>query len=161
MLLDQLEDGEVVGQGLGGGNDFDELRCEGLDTLCSLLQAFGTGEVVEADEQGGARGAQAVAELSEGGGPGFLCGFHFEVDDLAAGGGGCGQDIQFRGQRSMEVATEPLAAAGGDGGDIPVEVEKILDFGQGGGGFGQEIEAELEKPGVGAGNFGAFQQFRR
>jgi hypothetical protein len=50
-----------------------------------------------------------------------------------------------------------VASAGGDGGYIPMAVEKILNFRQGGSGLGQKIEAELEESGVGAGDFGPFQ----
>jgi hypothetical protein len=80
---------------------------------------------------------------------------------LAAGLCGSGQDIQFRGQRSVKITSKLLASAGGEGGDIPMKVEKTLDFGQRGSGLGKQIKAELDESGVGAGNFGPFQQFRR
>ena len=76
LVLDHVQDGEIVGQVAGGGDDFDEFGVEGGDALGGLIEAVGTagtGEVVRADEERRAGGAKGGAELGQLG-PGALLG---------------------------------------------------------------------------------------
>ena len=140
-VFNEAEDGEVVGQGAGGGDDLDEVGLEGGDAVGGLLEAASAGEVVVADEEGRAGGAK----LGELGGLGLLGGFDFEVEDSAAGFGGPGEDVELGDEGSVKVAAIGLAAAGGDGGDFAALGEELLEFGQRHGGLGEGIEAELDE----------------
>jgi hypothetical protein len=63
-----LQDGEIVGQAAGGGDDFDEVGLEGGDALGGLIEAVGAagaGEVVRTDQESGAGGAEGGAELGQ------------------------------------------------------------------------------------------------
>ena len=121
LVLDHAQDGEIVGQAAGRGDDLDEFGVEGCDALGGLfeaLEAAGTREVVRADEEDGAGGAEGGAELGQLGPGGLLGRFDFEIDDVAAGFGGFLQDLQLGIQGPGEVAAKGLAAAGGDGRDV-------------------------------------------
>ena len=126
LVFDHAQDGEVVGQAAGGGDDFDEFGLEGGDALGGLVEAVGAagaGEVVGADEKGGSGGAEGGAELGQLR-PGALLGrLDFEIDDMGAGFGGFLQQFDLGIQRTGEVAAKGLAAAGGDGRHIAMAVE--------------------------------------
>lgn len=79
-VLDEAHEGDVVGEGLGGGDDLDEVGMEGLDALVDAFKIFGCVEVVVADDEGDAGVAERL-ELA------FFQGFgglEFEVHDVEA-----------------------------------------------------------------------------
>ena len=76
---------------------------------------------------------------------GFLGRLDFKIDDGAAGFGGFEQDFEFGGEGASEVAAKLFAAAGGDGGQVAVLGQELLQAGKGGRGFGQGVEPELEE----------------
>ncbi len=157
LVLDHAQDGEVVGQAAGRGDDLDEFGLEGGDALGGLVEAVGAagaGEVVGADQKGGSGGAEGGAELGQLRAGGLLGRFDLEIDDVGAGFGGFEEDFELGVQGPGEVAAKGLAAASGDGRDLAVAGEEGLEVGQGGGGLGQEIEAELNENRVFNGGFG-------
>ncbi len=149
LVLNHAEDGEIVGQAAGRGDDFDEFGLEGLDALGGLVEALGTagaGEVVRADEEGGAGGAEGGAELGQ-----LRAGCICSADSTSRSTMWQPVSAAFCRISSSafsepgEVAAKGLAAAGGDGRDVAVAVEEGLEIGEGGGWFGQGIEAELDE----------------
>ena len=121
-VFDEPENGQVVGEVAGGGDDFDEVGLEGLDAIGGLIETLGAAKVVKADQQG----CTGSAQLGQLGRLGFLGGFHFEVDDLAAGLGCLGEDFELGRERAIESAAVRLAAAGGNDGDVFVLAQELL-----------------------------------
>ena len=143
LILDHLEDGEIVGQGAGGGDDFDEVGLVGGDALSGLIEALGAAgasEVVRTDEESGARSTDGGAELGQLGLGALLGRIDLEIDDVAAGFSGFLEDFELRVEGAGEFSAKGLAAAGGDGRHVAAAVKEGLDVGQDGGGLGQGIE---------------------
>ncbi len=59
-VLDETHEGDVVGEGLGGGNDLVEVGVKGLDALIDAIEILGGGEIVMADDDGDAGVAQLL-----------------------------------------------------------------------------------------------------
>ncbi len=53
--LEEADEGDVVDEGLGGGDDLDEVGREGGDAVEDAVEVLGGGEVVVADEDGRCR----------------------------------------------------------------------------------------------------------
>ncbi len=105
-VFDEAQDGEVVGEGLRGGDDLDEVGREGGDAIGGAIDGAGAGEVVEADDELGAGFVEGGAEFFELRGGGFFGRFDFEVDDLAAGA--CGFRSNIESSSSSEPVKPPL-----------------------------------------------------
>ena len=58
-LLEEAHESDVVGEGLGGGDDLDEVGREGHDAVVDALEILGRVEVVIADDESdaGTRGS--------------------------------------------------------------------------------------------------------
>ena len=147
-IFDELEHGKVVGEGAGGRDDLDEIGLEGFDPFGRLFQSLGARKVVEADEQRGPGFLDSRAELGELGVFCFFGRFHFKVDNGAAGFSGFEKDIEFGIQRANEVAAKLFAAAGGDGGQVAVPGEELLQTRKRGAGLGECVEAKLQELGI-------------
>ena len=100
------------------------LKASIRSAACSRLS--GARKVVKADQQRRACGTQP-GQLRR---LGLLGRLDFEVDNLAAGLGGLGQDVEFRCERPVEVAAMFLAPAGGNGGHVAVFGEELLEVRQ-------------------------------
>ena len=125
--LEEADEGDVVDQGLGGGDDLDEVGIEGRDAGVDAVEVLGGGEVVVADDEGDA----GVAELLQAGLLEGFGGLELEVGEVEAGGGGLGEDFDLGGDGAGELAAVGGAAAGGDGGGGGVVGEELLELGQG------------------------------
>ena len=79
--IEEAHHGDVVGQGLRGRNDLDELGLEGQDAVEDGVEVFGALEIVIADDEGRAVGA----ELLHLRGLGVLGGLQLDVDEMTAG----------------------------------------------------------------------------
>jgi hypothetical protein len=102
--LEEADEGDVVVEGLGGGDDFDEVGSEALDAVEDAVEVLGGGEVVMTDDEADA----GVAELLQAGLLDGFGGFEFEVDEVEAGGGGLGEDFELGGD--VPANLPPLAA---------------------------------------------------
>ncbi len=139
--LDEAHEGEVVGEGLGRGDDLDEVGLEGLDALVDSVEVFGGGEVVMADDESHA----GVAELLELALFEAFGGFELEVDDVEAGGCGLGENLHLGGEVTGELAAVGCAAAGGDGSRSGVFADEMLQLGQSKQWLFEVVEPELEE----------------
>ncbi len=79
--LEEAHQGDVVGEGLGGGDDLDEVGLEGRDALVDAVEVLGGVEVVVADDEGDA----GLAQLLQVGLLEALGGLELEVDEVEAG----------------------------------------------------------------------------
>ena len=86
-----------------------------------------------------------------------LCKFH--VDDLASGGVSFVEYFELRGERSLELAAIVRAAAGADGGDVLMGLEKTVNFGKGGERLLQVIQTKFQKRVVAGHGLGGRQHF--
>ena len=98
-------------------------------------------EVVMADDEGRA----GVAELLELALLEAFGGLEFEVDDVEAGFGGLGEDLELGGEVAGELAAVGFAAAGGDGRGGGVVGEELLQLRQRSERLFEVVEAELEE----------------
>ena len=159
-----FEPGEQVeagGQGGCGGDDFDEIGGEALDTLEDGFGVGGGVEVVKAEEEGRAVGFPADAKGSEFFWAELFGGLDFEVEEGESGLGGAGENVELGGKRALEVATRDGAAAGGDVGDFSAAGALLGEEGgdgeHAGDGVGEGVEAEFEEGGFVESGFGAPQ----
>ena len=141
--LEEADEGDVVDEGLGGGDDLDEVGGEALDAVEGGVEVFGGVEVVVADDEADA----GLAEFLDAGPLEGLGGLEFEVDEVEAGLGGVGEDFDFGGDGAGEAASVGGAATGGDGGGGGVGSEELLELWEGEEGFFEVVEAELEEGG--------------
>ena len=138
--FEEADEGDVVDQGLGGGDDFDEVGGEALNAGVDAVQITGGGEVVIADDQGDA----GVAQLLQ-----------FAL--LRASADSSSRSTRWKPvsaaleRISTSAATEPGnfpplgAPAGGDGSGGGVIGEELFQLGQGRQRLVEVIQAELEE----------------
>ena len=139
--LQEADEGEVVDQRLGGGDDLDEVGVEGLDAAEDIVQFARSGEVVMADEKADAGIAQLLQiALFEA-----LGGFEFKVHKMEPGLRAFAEDLQFGRERAGELAPICRAATGGDAGGGCVFGEELLEPGQCQQRLLQVIQAKLKK----------------
>ena len=139
--IEEAHHGDVVGEGFGGGDDFDELGLEGQDAVKDGVEIPGGFVVVVADDEGGAEGAKLLHLR----GLGVLGGLQFDVDEMAAGLGGLLEDFKLSGDGAFEFSAGGSATAGGDGGDLAALVEKLLEPGNDGERIGKIVEAKFDE----------------
>ncbi len=109
LALQELHHHDIVIERLGGADHLVVVRRESGHSLEGLVELAGGAKVVEGENDGGG-GAQAVQVFRfQGGGA-----FQFQVDELAAVGGGLYQNVNLGRHRSPELASVDGAAAGGD-----------------------------------------------
>src|ERR1035437_4881472 len=120
--LEEADEGDVVEQGLCGGDDLDEVWCEALDAREDVVEVLGGGEVVMTDDEADA----GVAEVLQVGLLERLGGLEFEVYKVEAGDGCLGEDFEFGGEVARELAAIRRAPTGGDGSCGGVVSEEVL-----------------------------------
>ncbi len=139
--LQEADQGHIVHQRLGGGNDLDEVRIEGGDPGVDAVQVPGSVEVVVADDQRCAGVPQFLhARLLQ-----RLRGLQFQVHQQKAGLRGLDQYFLFSDDAAGKLAAIGGATAGGDGGRRHVVGEELLELGQREQRLVQVVEAELEE----------------
>ena len=141
--LEEADEGDVIDQGLGGGDNLYEVGIERRDLGVDAVEVLGGGEIVVADDEGD----PSVAQLLQVRFFESLSGFELEVGEMEPGDGGLGQDFNFGGDRAVELAAECGATTGGDGGCGGVVLEELLELRHGREGLLEVVEAELEKRG--------------
>lgn len=165
QLVHPAQEMDVVHEAVGGGDDFEEVGLKGEHAVHDGGRIDEPGEVMEADEERGSGLAQGLAEGLQLDGAGLLGGLDFEIDDGAAGGGSLGEEGQFVLERAAKAAAVRLAAAGGDGEQVAVLGaglgEESAERGDGGGGFVERVEAELQEMALGEGFFGQEKHLRQ
>ena len=139
--LQEADQGHIVHQRLGGGNDLDEVRIEGDDPGVDAVQVLGGVEVVVADDQRCA----GVPQFLHAGFLQRLRGLQFQVHQQKAGLRGLDQDLLFSDDAAGKLAAIGGAAAGRDGGRRHVVGEELLEPGQREQRLVQVVEAELEE----------------
>ena len=145
-LLQQAHEGQVVGEGLGGGDDLGEVRLEGLDALIDGFEVAGLLKVVEGDDETDGGSAEGFKQAGLSPGVGFG-GFYLKVDEVEAGAGGGGKDLELGCEATLEAASVGLAAAGGDDGGLRVLGEEAGKTRERLSGVGEVVEAKLEEGG--------------
>ncbi len=69
----------------------------------------------------------------------------FQVQQVAASGGGFAENFQFRGHRPLETTAVLRSPAGADGGHMLMIFKEPADLGQGGSRLLQIVQAEFEE----------------
>jgi hypothetical protein len=121
--LQKTDQRDVVVERLGGGDNLDEIGAEGLDAAEYPFQIVRSREVVVADQQPDPGHAQLLQlGLLHG-----LGGFQFQVHQMEPRRRAFGQNLQFGGQRAVELAAVRSASTGGDGGRRRIFDEELLE----------------------------------
>src|SRR5271157_428555 len=147
--LQKLHHGHVVGERGRGGDDLVEVGRDLQHFVQRLIEVARGAEIVERENESG-----AAAQARNRFGLRLERALEFQVDKLTSCGVRLGQDFQLRSQRSLELAAIVGAAAGTDGRDVLVGIEKTMDFGKRRQGLPQVVQTELEErviPGHGLG----------
>ena len=157
IALEEAHHGDVVGEGLGGGDDLDEVGLEGLDAGEDAVEILGgLLEVVVADDEGGAGLAQllqlGLLQLASADSSSRSTMWKPRSAALV-------RTLDLGSDGAVELAAIVAAAAGGDGGGGGVLAEELLELGQGERGLIQVVEAELEEIGLFYGSACALDHF--
>jgi len=151
-----LRTARLSARDLGCGNHLDEIRLENLNAQRRLIQIFGAREVVKADQQRRTRSPQTVAQLVQ------LPGAASSADSTSRST--IWQPASAAANRTSSSAfNEPvnrppkLLAAGKWPGPLCPRwaARNSFTLGRIEAGLASEIQAELEKPGIGQGRCGA------
>jgi len=118
--VEEAHHGDVVGQGFRRRDDFDELGLERQDAVEDGVEVFGAIEIVIADDERGAEGA----EFFELRGLGVLGGLQLDVNKMTTGLCGFLEDLELGGDGAFEFSAGGGATTSGDGGDFAAFVEK-------------------------------------
>ena len=148
LVFNELEYGEIIGEGFGGGDDLDEIRGEGGDALGSLFEALGASKVVEADKEGCACGTMPSRKRAS------CAGLASSADSTSRSTMAQPASAALSNISNSEVKDPTKLPPLGLRRQVAMAVtfavggEELGRQRQAGGGLGERIEAEFEKGGV-------------